>query len=269
MMTLRKHITLFVLITITILLGSCGTGRNANFTKQKFTKLKQFSTSDNAKPESTVLSFSEETKDSTSQETVCDTIFMKDGTFILATNVSEKNDEITFSSCPDGDSQYSVLKSLTLDTKVSPPTNEAKDESNPILPSGEPGGRKNGKKDRSLRGNQREFEKLSTKEQNEQRVKFRKAMNMSLLFLALAALAILLGIFYVWAFLGLIALVPAFVSALVAITNVKRIDRTKQSASFRLRHFIMQLVVAIGVIACIASLTMWLVLLILWGARVI
>jgi len=234
MMKFKKHIALVFLMTISIVLGSCGISRNGNFTKQKFTKLKQFSSFDEAREENSTLSFDSESdvaiEDNFDQTSDTDSSFTKNEYSIESIEIKEDH--------------YGLLEKTEIEKETL-------------------------KKDGKLRGNQREFEKLSIEEQNRQRVKFRKAMNISLLFLALAALAILLGVFYVWAFFGLIALVPAFISALVAVTAVKRVDREKQSDSFKLRHFVMYLVVTIGVIACIVSLTMWIILLILWGGRVI
>jgi hypothetical protein len=119
-------------------------------------------------------------------------------------------------------------------------------------------------------GNRRDFEKLSQHDQNQSVLTFNRIFNAGLLILLISILFLLGGLLFVPAAAVAIPLIfSLWIMSFVALNKVRRIDLSDQPKRLKTKVRLAQLVCGIGVAVCIVTLLGGIVLLILWLARVI
>lgn len=119
-------------------------------------------------------------------------------------------------------------------------------------------------------GDPRDFEKLSDEEKQEALIGFNRIFNNGLI-LFLLGILLALGSFSALFLLGGTAFLVfvVWIMSFVALNKLKRINIYTQEKSTRIKFRLAQVVCGIGVTACIVTVLGGLVLLILWGAKVI
>jgi hypothetical protein len=256
-----------------ITMFSCGTTNVSNFNKQKFTKLKALKSTPEVLAYSSgyTLAFDLD-EDTTDLAKTCDTLFKKSGGYLLCQVLKESTDEIFFKECGDGESEYSIAKNLLIiKEKKLTPKNE-KTAINQELKTQEKIRKRKIKTEQNKTlgaGNRTNYVDLNSKDQNMRKVKFRKSMNLTFAFLFIAGFSLLLSLFIIPFLAGLVFLVPAWITSIIACTQVKRIRLYDESEKFRTRYKWMAFIYAVGVTACIVTVGGGIILLILWLSRVI
>ena len=124
----------FVLILILLpILASCGNFRHSNFSKQKFTKLKQVEKTYNNEEvkEEQSLDLTFEVEDTLVEE--CDSLYFKSGKIVSCTILKENDEIIEFDNCPPTGAYYRVKKEKLVGYEIPEVVVETSMDSSQIL----------------------------------------------------------------------------------------------------------------------------------------
>ncbi|MBK9192578.1 MAG: APC family permease [Crocinitomicaceae bacterium] len=119
-------------------------------------------------------------------------------------------------------------------------------------------------------GNPRDFEKLSDEEKQKALTSFNRIFNNGLIFFLFGIMLVMGAYASIWLLAGASFFVfVTWVMSFFALTKLKRIDIDSQPKNIRVKFRLAQVVCGIGVFVCIATIFGGLVLLFLWGVKLI